>query len=162
MEYKIKVINMAKEHPKWSLKTLQKNGCLRLKTMNHLYRWKRDIKCGGTIIDKYAVIDSWTYDCFMEAKANCQQVTTRNLQQWALSAASQFHNFPFKASNSWVKKFKKQHKIKQRKITRYVSAKETATIDEILTAADIFRKQTLVLIPNFHKDFIINTDQTGR
>ncbi|XP_029662700.1 uncharacterized protein LOC115235213 isoform X1 [Formica exsecta] len=96
----------------------------------------------------------------MEASANYQQVTTRNLQQWALSAASQFHNFPFKASNSWIAKFKKQHKIKQQEITKYVSAKETATIDEILAAADIFRKQTMKLIPNFHKDFIININQT--
>lgn len=51
------------------------------------------MKRGGTSIDKYVVIDSWTYDRFVEARANYQQVTTRNLQQWALSAASQFHDF---------------------------------------------------------------------
>lgn len=162
LEYKIKVVNIAKEHPKWSLQNLQKKGCLHLKSMKHLHRWEEDIKRGGTTIDKYTIINSWTYDRFVEARANNQQVTTRHLQQWALSAASQFEDFSFKASNSWVIKFKKEHKIKQRKITKYVSAIETATMDEILAAADIFRKQTTAIISNFHKDFIINTDQTGK
>lgn len=57
-------------------------------------------KKGGTMIDKYATIDSWTYDHFTEARENLQQVTTRNLQQWAMAAASQFENFDFKASLS--------------------------------------------------------------
>jgi len=108
------------------------------------------------------MIDCWTYDRFVEARANYKQGTTRNLQQWALIAASQFQDFSFKAFDTWVMKFKKQHRIRQRKITKYVTAKETATIYEILVAADIFRGQTLKLIPNFHKDFIINTDQTGK
>lgn len=162
LDYKIKVVNMVKEHPKWTLKNLHKKGCSRLKSMKHLYRWEEDIKRGGTTIDKYNIINSWTYDRFVEARVNYQQVTTRNLQEWALSAASQFENFPFKASKPWVIKFKKQHRIRQQKITKYVTEKETATLEEILAAADIFRKQTLVLIPNFHKNFIINTDQTGK
>ncbi|XP_020292188.1 uncharacterized protein LOC109858896 [Pseudomyrmex gracilis] len=159
LEYKIKVVNMAKQHPHWNLKTLQKKGCSRLKNIKCLPRWEKDIKHGGTNIDKYTIINSWTYDRFVEAKNNYQQVTTRDLQQWALSAASQFENFPFKASKAWIRKFKRQHRLKQQKITKYVSAKEAATIDEILAAADIFRKQTRIIIPNFHKDFIINIDQ---
>jgi len=130
--------------------------------MKYLSQWEKDIKHGGTNIDKYSIINSWTYDRFVEARNNYKQVTTRNLQQWALSAASQFENFSFKASRTWVIKFKKQHRIKQRKITKYVSAKEAATIDEILAAADIFRKQTMILIPNFHKNLIINMDQTDK
>lgn len=130
LEYKIKVVNLAKEHPKWSLKTLQKNGCSRLKSMKLLYRWKEDIKRGGTRIDKYTAIDSWTYDRFVEAcRANHQQVTTRDLQQWALTAANKFKDFSFKASKRWVWKFKKKHKIKQRKYTKDVTAIETAAMD---------------------------------
>jgi len=49
--------------------------------MKHLHRWEEDIKRGGTTIDKYTIIDSWTHDRFMEARANYQQITTRNLQQ---------------------------------------------------------------------------------
>lgn len=98
----------------------------------------------------------------MEARENNLQVTTRNLQEWALSASSQFPDLYFKASHSWLVRFKRQHKIRQRRITKYVTAREMFTIEDTLAAADIFQKQTLVLIPQFNKDFIINTDQTGK
>lgn len=162
LDYKIKVLNIAKAHPTWSLQTLQRKGCSRLKRKEYLSRWEEDVKKGGNTFDKYAIIDSWTYDRFLEARENCQQVTTRNLQQWALSAATQFRDFEFKASDRWVGDFKKKHKIRQRKITKYVSKKETASIEETLASADTFRVQTLKLIPNFEKDFVINTDQTGK
>lgn len=64
----------------------------------------------------------------MEAQENLQQVTTRNLQQWA--AASQFENFHFKTSLSWMKRFKKNHRIRQRKITRYISKREIITCEK--------------------------------
>jgi len=161
LDYKVTVINIAKQHPNWSLKNLQRKGCSRLKNMKDLKRWEEQIKKGGTIIDKYTTIDSWTYDRFVEARENLQQVTTRNLQQWALAAASQFENFNFKSSLSWVNKFKRNHRIRQRKITRYVSERETFTMSEILASAEEFRIQVRHIIPNFQKEFVINTDQTG-
>lgn len=161
LDYKRKVINIVRAHPTWSLKVLQKNGCSRLKRMEELPKWEKHVKSGGTMTDKYATIDSWTYDRFEEARQNNQQVTTRNLQQWALSAASQFENFDFKASDRWVVKFKRRHRIRQRKITKFVTERETATRDEILAAAEDFRIQARDVIPNFGPDFVINTDQTG-
>lgn len=129
--------------------------------MEDLAKWEKHIKNGGSIFDKYAMIDSWTYDRFTEARQINQQVTTRNLQQWALSVASQFKNLDFKASNSWVERFKRKHRIRQRKITKYVSERESATIEETLAAAENFRIQTRDLIPKFNPNFVINTDQTG-
>lgn len=161
LDYKVKVVNIAKAHPTWSLQTLQKKGCSRLKKKEYISRWEEDIKKGGTLFDKYAVIDSWTYDRFMEARQGYHQVTTRNLQEWALAAAGQFPDFAFKASDRWIAKFKKKHGIRQRKITKFVTQKEAVTVDDILTSADIFRTQTLRLLPNFQKDYVINTDQTG-
>lgn len=160
-DYKIKVINIAKAHPTWSLQTLQKKGCRRLKKMEYLSRWKEAVENGGNTFDKYSVIDSWTYDRFVEARQSYQQVTTRNLQQWALAAAGQYPDFQFKASERWVTKFKKRHGIRQRKVTKFVSQKEVVTIEETLASAEIFRAQTLRLIPNFDEDYVINTDQTG-
>ena len=58
--------------------------------MDHLKLWKKEVEQGGTKFDKFHVIDSWTYDCFVEMRKNYKQVTTRNLQQWVLAAASQF------------------------------------------------------------------------
>lgn len=161
LEYKIKVLNIAKAHPHWKLETLQKNGCSHLKRMDHLKVWRKDVECGGSQYDKFYVIDTWTYDRFVEARQNYKQVTTRNLQQWALAAASQFPDIKFKASERWVNKFKQRHNICQRKITKFVSEKEMYTIEEILASAETFRIQTKRLISDFDGDFIINTDQTG-
>jgi hypothetical protein len=88
IDYKIRAVTLAKEHPGWSLKTLQRKGCSRLKNMSYLSRWEEQIKSGGSKFDKYCTVDSWTHDRFIEARQNFQQITTRNLQQWALGAAS--------------------------------------------------------------------------
>lgn len=91
------------------------------------------------------------------------QVTTRTLQQWALAAAVPFQseNFSFTASSTWVKVFKRKHKIKQRKITKYVSKRDVTTLEETLESARRFQIQTKSLISKFDLDFVINTDQTG-
>ncbi|XP_026670698.1 uncharacterized protein LOC108626532 isoform X2 [Ceratina calcarata] len=102
-----------------------------LKRKDQLKKWEESIKSCGTIFDKYALIDSWTYDRFVEARNNYHQVTTRNLQQWALAAAAQFQSesLIFKASAAWVDKFKRRHRIRQRKIVKYVSHKECVTVE---------------------------------
>lgn len=102
-----------------------------------------------------------TYDRLFEALENYQQVTTRNLQQWSLAASGQFSDIDFKESDSWIKRFKKKHKICQRKVTKFVSGRETQTVEKMLEAAETFRLQIIPLIQYLHPDLIINTDQTG-
>ncbi|GFT34769.1 hypothetical protein TNCV_618111 [Trichonephila clavipes] len=48
LDYKIKVVNFAKEHPKWSLKNLQKKGGSRLKRMDQLKIREEQIRRGGS------------------------------------------------------------------------------------------------------------------
>lgn len=69
--------------------------------------------------------------------------------------------FHFIASNKWVERFKKKYRIRQRKITKYISHKEHDTIENIAEAAVKFQTQTKALMANFDLDFVINTDQTG-
>lgn len=153
-------MNLAKFHPKWNLKTLQKRGCSRLKRMDDLSQWEKQITSGGSIFDRLSIIDTWTYDRFIEARQNNQQVTTRNLQQWALTAAGQFPDLKFKASDRWVNKFKNRHNIRQRKGTKFVLKRETISMEDTLASAETFRRQGRRLIPNFNQDYVINTDQT--
>lgn len=162
LDYKIKVVNLARQHPTWNLVTLQRKGAYRLTNLKQLKKWREQIIHGGTKYDKFHIIDTWTYDRFLEAREGNQQVTTRNLQQWALSAASQFPDLDFQASNSWVGLFKQRHRIRQRKVTKFVSEKESSTMGEIIAAAENFRTQARAIIPNFGKDYVINTDQTGK
>ncbi|KAL1488862.1 hypothetical protein ABEB36_014657 [Hypothenemus hampei] len=134
LDYKIKAVNIAKAHPTWKLQTLQKNGCRRLTKKEQLVQWEKDVMNGGNTFDKYRIIDSWVYDRFVESRQDCQQVTTRKLQQWALTAAGQFKNFNFKASTRWVAKLKNIHKIRQRKITKFISKKESSIEESLVTA----------------------------
>ena len=69
--------------------------------------------------------------------------------------------FKFKAGKTWVDNFKRRNNIRQRRITKYVTEKEVKGMDEVLVAADKFRKQIKLILQNFHPDLIINTDQTG-
>jgi len=128
LEYKIKIVNMVEEHPKWSLKKYAKERKLTLEKYDALIGMERDIKHGGTSTNMYTVIDSWT--------------TLKH--------------------HTWLVCFKQRRKIWQQKITKYVTAREFLTIENTPAAADMYRKQTLVLIPQFNKDFIINTDQIGK
>ncbi|GFT84725.1 HTH CENPB-type domain-containing protein [Trichonephila clavipes] len=132
----------------------------KIKRMDQLKIWEEQIRRGGSTKDKYTTIDKWTHDRFVKARQSNQQVTTRNLQQWALAAASQFPDLEFKASEAWVKIFKRKHRIRQRKITKCVSERETATMEGTPAAAEKFRLHTRALIPNYDKDFVLNTDQT--
>ncbi|GFW16630.1 HTH CENPB-type domain-containing protein [Trichonephila clavipes] len=77
------------------------------------------------------------------------------------SCCQPISGFDFKALEAWVKIFKRKHRIRQRKITKFVSERETATMEETHAAAEKFRLHTRALIPNYDKDFVLNTDQTG-
>ncbi|XP_011702627.1 PREDICTED: uncharacterized protein LOC105458780 [Wasmannia auropunctata] len=160
---KEKVVALAQAHPKWNLATLKKQGANRLKHKDYLQRWKEDIKKGGTRLDKWEKINSETFERFNEARCRLEQVTTRTLQQWAMATAFPFlsEDFKFQASSTWVTVFKRKHKIKQRKITKFVSKRDIATLEETVQAAEKFQRQTKCLISKFDLDFVINTDQTG-
>ncbi|XP_046476181.1 uncharacterized protein [Neodiprion pinetum] len=163
LSYKERAVAIADAHPKWSLKCLQNHGASRLKHKQNLYRWKEDVKRGGTYFDRWKTIDSDTYERFLEARSSMEQVTTRTLQQWAMNAAFQFlsDEFHFIASKSWVERFKKKHGIRQRKITKFISHKEVVSIGEVMESAEKFRLQTKALMSGFDRDYIINTDQSG-
>ncbi|XP_015435764.1 PREDICTED: uncharacterized protein LOC107191282 [Dufourea novaeangliae] len=120
LEYKKKVVAMAKAHPKWSLATLQKRGASLLKRKDLIKTWEATIAAGGTIFDKYEAINSMTFKRFEEAKNNLEQVTTSTLQQWALNYARELKFEKFVASKRWATRFKHKHGIEQHKITKFL------------------------------------------
>lgn len=71
---KVKVLRIVKEHPTWSLRSLRRKGCSRLKRKSEIKRWEKHIKAGGTKFDKYSIIDSWTYDRCEKARKNGESV----------------------------------------------------------------------------------------
>jgi hypothetical protein len=112
--------------------------------------------------DKYTVTNSWTYDQFRDTRTNKQHVTTRALQQLGMVASFQFTSpdFPFKISEGLVQDFKKEYKIKQRHIMKYITSKGNGTFEKTVKAAELFQKETVKLIPNLSPNCVINTNQT--
>lgn len=74
LAYKERAVALATAHPKWSLRSLQSHGVSRLKHKSMLYRWKEDVKRGGTNFDKWRTIDCETHERFVEARQNLEQV----------------------------------------------------------------------------------------
>ncbi|KAJ8668959.1 hypothetical protein QAD02_000218 [Eretmocerus hayati] len=161
LDYKIKVVNMKREHPNWSLESIRANGGGKLSRMDELTRWKKEIAKGGTFIDKSLVIDKWTYDRFKECRERGKPVFTRDLRVWALQAARQFESsgHKFTASKSWIGEFKQKHRIRMRKITRYVKPTEYNNEATMMENNQNFRTNCSEKMKNFK--IAINTDQTG-
>jgi len=161
LETKIKIVNMVREHPKWSIQTIHKRGGSALQRKSDLKRWCAEIEQGGGIKEKYEAINKWTIDRFREAREQKKPVTTRMLQQWASQAAVQFEGLNFVASHTWAVKFKQTFQIRQRKVTRYIKSKNVLDISNILKEAEKFQKRIARQILKFDRDYVINTDQTG-
>lgn len=161
---KKKIVQVARAHPTWSLPTLKRRGCAVLKSSRQLRRWKKEVKCGETRIEISKSVNEWTFHKFKEARKNRRPVTSRNLKEWACIAALKFktsENFKFKASDSWVSKFKGKYKIRQRKVTRYIKSKKALDVDEIDRIATNFQNTIKNLSKQFDLDFVLNSDQTG-
>lgn len=144
LDIKIKVVALAKLHPTWNLKSLQSKGATTLlKRKDMLKRWEKDIEKGGTNRNKYAAINKWTYDRFVEARERAQHVTTTTLQRWAMGAAMQYisgdSDFNFTASLSCVKNFKKKHRIRQRHVTKTFYTRKSQCFNRYLKPLKYFK-----------------------
>ncbi|XP_029047675.2 uncharacterized protein LOC114878249 [Osmia bicornis bicornis] len=113
LQYKKKVVAMAKAHPKWSLETIQKRGGALLKKKAHLKIWEAEIAAGGTMFEKYESINEKTFQRFQEARENLEEITTTTLQQWALTNARELNCENFVASTRWIQRFKRKYGIRQ-------------------------------------------------
>lgn len=87
----------------------------------HSYRWEKQVQAGGTHKEKLLQITNRTMANFYDAKRKKLILHDVDLRRWALSVARELNCEHFKASRSWVLKFKKAHSIVSRKITKFVS-----------------------------------------
>lgn len=163
LDYKIKICDIHREHPNWKLPTIQKNGGSKLTRMDELTRWKKEIEEGGTVFDKYAAINKYTLEQFLESRKSKKPVYTRNLKVWAMQAAIPYlsDTFQFTASRTWLVNFKQNNCIRMRKVTRYVKPSENKSLEDLLQKAKDFQAECSLLLPKYNLDFVINTDQTG-
>ena len=77
---KNKIYNLSRQHPNWSLKSLQKNGASCLSRKDELTRWKSEIVKGETKFDKIKNINDYVYKRFCEEREKYSCITTRNVR----------------------------------------------------------------------------------
>ncbi|XP_026829898.1 uncharacterized protein LOC113563060 [Ooceraea biroi] len=97
---KLKIVMTAREHPKWSFKTLQQRFKQDLRHNSDVVRFRNEILSGGTFFDKIETVKKNVYDRFVEARDSKQLITRRQLQQWAMAAATQYRVDPSTSSST--------------------------------------------------------------
>lgn len=155
---------MYRDHPKWTLNTFHRNGGTCLVRIDEIHRWKRQILNGGTQYDKSRFIKDQTCERFVEARDNHEPVTMRNLQEWAMQAFMVVNGDEpgkFMASESWISRFKKEYRISQRKVTKFMKVVEKRSLETIASEAEKFQSDCRESIAALNKDYVLNTDQMG-
>ncbi|KAF7994912.1 hypothetical protein HCN44_004384 [Aphidius gifuensis] len=119
LDMKIKIVNMAKKHPEWSIKTLQeKTGCPLIERRQQLNLWNEHIQAGGSQKERNQKIFKWIYEKCIEKKKqnNKTKITTNEIMEWSYEAHKLFFpNIPIKYKNrtneksSWVANFKRYY-----------------------------------------------------
>jgi hypothetical protein len=126
-----------------------------------LVRYKRDVENNGTRSEKLSRVHFKVYDEFKEAKLNNLIVHDENLRRWALQAAREIGLDGFKASPTWIQKFKKMFGIVSRKITKIVTIKSTMCEAEMKIETQKFIETTSQYISVVGAARVVNTDQCG-
>lgn len=107
-----------------SLKSVQSK-FRRVSSERQLRRWDEQLQSGGNRIEKLSHISKFTHDKFTAAVESGFMVHDIDLKRWALQAQKEIGNLNpiFKASHSWISRFKKSHRIVSRKVTKFVTKK---------------------------------------
>ena len=92
-----------------------------------------------------------------------EHVETEDLRIWALQTAMQFPGVPldFTASPAWMNRLKKEFRISQRRVTKYIKQTERRSFEEIERSTAQFQAKIRNITSSSDLNFIINTDQMG-
>lgn len=158
------IVDLWDKHPKWNWLTLKKNGCPEIPSERTLYNWRKQIKNGSSKLVKYRQISQFAYEEMMHARVTYKIIRASHIRNFAIQKFLElkdegFHTF--KASESWLSRFKSRHNISSRKITRLVSKREVKSEQEIIDSALKFQNEIKSLAKYFDDDHIFNTDQCG-
>lgn len=116
-EEKIKIVKLARKHPKWSLTRLkEETDCQSLKSFDQLNRWIDQVETGGSRSEIKEKINKWVYAKCIECKESNEIIYNDLLQLWANKAKiicfpNTHQKIKFGASNTWLSEFKKLFNI---------------------------------------------------
>jgi hypothetical protein len=128
--------------------------------MREVYRIRNYVKNGGKTSQKLEIINNFVLTKFKNARIKKLPVHDIDLKRWAKVCAKQ-SNFEFKASNYWISRFKRENRIKSRKVTKFVTYTNLKNSAKIIESSDNFVKNAIMQFKNFECSNVFNTDQSG-
>lgn len=110
-----------------------------------------------------ASLDAVLWDKFQAARGTLDQIMDLEIERWALDLASGLGLTNFKASQSFVYRFKQRHGITSRRIQKFVSIRHIASLEARQRAATVFAESVRELLgeEQIRPEFVFNADQTG-
>lgn len=161
-ERKKEIIDLWEKHPGWSWKSLKANGAKEIPDQSRLYQWKKEVQ-NPSKLQKFRMINKDVYEQLKEARKSYKILRSSHLRAWALQKCQEFNDssFQFKASKTWLDRFKSSNRISSRKINQLISKREVKSAEEILNSAKKFQLDIRSISNKYPKDHILNTDQCG-
>jgi hypothetical protein len=164
-DYKKKAVEYwrsSKTKKNLSLKNVQ-HRYKKVSSISQLKRWAHTINQGGTYKEKIEQICQYVLENFKAAVQQGSIIHDRDLRRWALQAQKLVGNedFRFRASESWLLKFKKAHRIVSRKINKFITKKTIESASDLQTKANEFVADIKSLIPKVGLENLYNSDQSG-
>lgn len=127
----------------------------------YLPKFKQVATQGYKQKDRFRVLNENVYARFQQAREKSYPVRGHNLRIWAMTEAKKLNITSFIASGSWLDRFKRNHRIRSRKVTKTVSAANIAHRLEDADKIKIFRENYFNWSKFFYSSAIVNIDQTG-
>lgn len=86
-----------------------------------------------------------------------------DIKRWALQAQEEIGNLNpiFKASHSWIARFKKSYRIISRKVTKFVTRRTLEDSADLQQSANDFLGRVKPFIEQFGSENVYNSDQSG-
>lgn len=160
-EYVKKVLDYRERYPTHSFATLQSK-FRRVKHRVYVTRFKEYDEKLGTVREKFKKISQFVWENYRAARDSCAAVHDRDLKRWAIRKARELNLIMFKASDTWIKSFKRKNNIGNRRVTRFITFNHERKQVEIENSACEFQKDFAEqIMPNFRPEQIMNTDQIG-
>ena len=133
-----------------------------LKSWAQLKIWKGYVENNGNNWHKFSELKNSVFNKFQKAREKYLPIHDRDLKRWAIQESRKI-NLQFNASKYWINKFKKDHRI----LTRHVTKTKIVTSRKINQRLNIqksfaeFRVNVNNELENYEKREVVNFDQMG-
>ncbi|KAK0419387.1 hypothetical protein QR680_014119 [Steinernema hermaphroditum] len=150
-----KIVEMAENHPFSAVQHRYR----KIRDRSDIHICKKYIEHPTSLLRKQLKVELYTKFCEWNGEGHVIQDRDLRYEAYQIAAALGLTNF--KASDSYIKRFKKHHRIVSRKITRMVAIKAVDRLHLITDNVERFRTDARSILSNMDHDKVYNTDQSG-